>query len=82
MTPWLGVVLAVILFSGALFGYDQGVISGERRAWKGFDWDAMDRLHRRGMIADPANKAKSVVLTDEGLRQAEALFQRLFKRTG
>ncbi len=27
-TPWLIVVLAVILFSGALFGYDQGVISG------------------------------------------------------
>jgi SP family galactose:H+ symporter-like MFS transporter len=28
VTPWLGVVLAVILLSGALFGYDQGVISG------------------------------------------------------
>ncbi len=53
----------------------------ERRAWKSFDWDAMDRLHRKGMIADPANKAKSVVLTDEGLRQAEILFQTLFKRT-
>ena len=54
----------------------------EGRAWKSFDWDAMDRLHRKGMIADPANKAKSVVLTDEGLRQAETLFQTLFKRTG
>ena len=42
----------------------------------------MDRLHRKGMIADPANKAKSVVLTDEGLRQAEELFQTLFKRIG
>ena len=28
MTPWLAVVLAVILLSGALFGYDQGVVSG------------------------------------------------------
>jgi SP family galactose:H+ symporter-like MFS transporter len=28
VTPWLIVVLAVILFSGGLFGYDQGVISG------------------------------------------------------
>jgi SP family galactose:H+ symporter-like MFS transporter len=28
VTPWLAVVLAVILFSGGLFGYDQGVISG------------------------------------------------------
>ena len=33
----------------------------ERRAWKGFDWDAMDRLHKKGLITDPANKAKSVV---------------------
>jgi len=28
VTPWLIVVLVVVLFSGGLFGYDQGVISG------------------------------------------------------
>jgi SP family galactose:H+ symporter-like MFS transporter len=28
LTPWLMVVLVVVLLSGALFGYDQGVISG------------------------------------------------------
>jgi MFS transporter, SP family, galactose:H+ symporter len=28
VTPWLMVVLIVVLFSGGLFGYDQGVISG------------------------------------------------------
>jgi sugar porter (SP) family MFS transporter len=28
MTKWLVVVLAVVLFAGGLFGYDQGVISG------------------------------------------------------
>jgi sugar porter (SP) family MFS transporter len=28
VTPWLLVVLVVVLFSGGLFGYDQGVISG------------------------------------------------------
>ena len=27
------------------------------RAWKGFDWDAMDRLHKKGMIDNPVNKA-------------------------
>jgi sugar porter (SP) family MFS transporter len=27
-SAWLGVVLVVVLFSGGLFGYDQGVISG------------------------------------------------------
>ena len=43
----------------------------ENRAWKGLDWGALDRLHQKGLIADPANKAKSVVLSDEGLRRAE-----------
>ena len=52
----------------------------ERRAWKGFDWDALERLHGRGLIADPVNKAKSVILTDEGLRRAEELFRALFTR--
>lgn len=52
----------------------------ERRAWKGMDWSALDRLHRKGLIHDPVNRAKSVVLTDEGLRCSEALFQRLFTR--
>ena len=52
------------------------------RAWKGFDWDAMDRLYRKGLIHDPVGKAKSVVLTDEGLAQSERLFRKLFaKRT-
>lgn len=54
----------------------------ERRAWKGFDWETLARLHGKGLIADPVGKAKSVVLTDEGLRQAEARFRALFTRPG
>jgi hypothetical protein len=54
----------------------------DRRAWKGFDWDALERLHARGLIADPVNRAKSVVLTDEGLRQSAELFRSLFMRPG
>jgi hypothetical protein len=50
------------------------------RAWKGFDWDALDRLYRKGLIDDPVNKAKSVVLTEEGLRRSEELFRALFTR--
>ncbi len=49
-------------------------------AWKGFDWNAMDRLHERGLISDPARKAKSVHLTDEGMAEAERLFNALFAR--
>ncbi len=48
------------------------------RAWKGFDWDTLNRLHERGLIDDPVNKAKSVVLTEEGLRESERLFEKYF----
>ncbi len=48
------------------------------RAWKGFDWNTLGRLHGKGLIEDPVNKNKSVVLTDEGLRESERLFERLF----
>ena len=54
----------------------------ERRAWKGFDWDTLDRLHRKGLIGNPVGKAKSVVLTDEGLRRSEALVAHLFGKAG
>ena len=26
------------------------------RAWKSLDWEAMDRLHSRGFISDPATQ--------------------------
>ena len=52
-----------------------------QRAWKGFDWEALGRLHRKGMISDPVGRAKSVVLTDEGLRRAEELLAALFAKT-
>ena len=52
----------------------------ERRAWKGFEWDALDRLHRKGLIGDPVGKAKSVVLTDEGLARSAALLETLFAK--
>ena len=46
------------------------------RTWKSFDWAAMERLHTKGLISDPVGKAKSVVFTDEDLRQSEALWVR------
>ena len=48
------------------------------RAWKGFDWKAMNRLHEKGFILDPVNKAKSVVLTDTGMAESKRLFEKLF----
>ena len=48
------------------------------RVWKGFDWDAMNRLHAKGLISDPVGRAKSVVLTEEGQQRAERLFEQMF----
>ncbi|WP_322023202.1 DUF6429 family protein [Burkholderia sp. BCC1977] len=48
------------------------------RAWKSFDWGVLNRLHERGLIGDPINKAKSVYLTEEGLRESEWLFRQRF----
>ncbi len=44
------------------------------RTWKSFDWEAMDRLHRKGLISDPVSKAKSVMWTEAGLRQRRQPF--------
>jgi hypothetical protein len=48
------------------------------RAWKGFDWATLDRLYAKGLIGNPKSKARSVVLTDEGLAQSERLFRQFF----
>ena len=54
---------------------------GGTRAWKGFDWNTLDRLHAKGFIGSPRGKAKSVLLTDAGLTACEALFKRQFAVT-
>ena len=56
--------------------FDDG--DGNIRAWKSFNWDAMDRLFEKGYIDDPKSKAKSVYMSEEGIRRAEELFRRFF----
>lgn len=51
---------------------------GIARAWRSHDWGALDRLHEKGFISDARTKAKSVVLTEEGLEQSQAMFQKHF----
>ena len=48
------------------------------RAWKSFDWDTLARLHEKGYISDPVGQAKSVVFTQDGLRESERLLHELF----
>lgn len=48
------------------------------RAWKGFDWDTLNRLHEKGYITNPIGKAKSIGVTEEGFHKAKELFERHF----
>ena len=61
-------VLAVLLLG----------LHADGRVWKSHDWGVLDRLHQQGWITEPAGKAKSVVMTDEGLLAAEQAFNDLF----
>jgi len=49
-----------------------------RRAWKSFDWDALDRLHEKGYISNPRSAAKSVAVNDSRAKMAESLFKKHF----
>ena len=51
---------------------------GAYRTWKGYDWEVLGRLHAAGLISNPATKAKSVVLSDEGVKRSRELFERTF----
>ncbi|MBV4531118.1 hypothetical protein HU719_006825 [Pseudomonas sp. SWRI107] len=59
----------------AIYSFDEGT------AWKGFDFEIMNRLHEHGFISNPVNKKKSVWLTEEGLERGREVAARLF-RTG
>jgi len=51
------------------------------RSWKGHDWQVMNSLHEKGYISNPATKAKSVALTEEGAKLSQELFEKSFAMT-
>jgi hypothetical protein len=51
-----------------------------RQAWKGHDWEALNRLHEKGFIGDPVGKAKSVLVTEAGAKRSEELFRQYFHK--
>jgi hypothetical protein len=51
------------------------------RAWKGFDWEAKQRLHAKGHISDLVGKAKTVAFTDAGLWESARLLRERFGRS-
>jgi hypothetical protein len=50
------------------------------RAWKSHNWDSLDRLYQKEYISDPATKAKSVLLTEEGAKRSQNLFEKYFTK--
>jgi hypothetical protein len=66
------VVLALLWFNQAYAG----------RAWKGFDWDTMNRLNEQGLISNPKSKAKSVALSEAAEKKGEAAFVKHFGQPG
>lgn len=56
-----------------LTSWDEKAFDGTvRRAWKSYDWDALDRLEEQELITF-SRKAKSLYLTKKGEKLAEAL---------
>ena len=52
--------------------------SDDGNAWKGFDFETMNRLHEQDLISNPVNKSKSIWLTAEGLERGRQIADRLF----
>jgi len=50
----------------------------DNKAWKGHDFEVMDRLYEKGYIHNPKGKVKSVTFTDKGLAKAREVFDGLF----
>ena len=55
---------------------------GGKRTWKGFPWEALDRLQAKGFISDPRSKAKSVWMSEEGALRSQELFDQYFGLRG
>ena len=56
-------------------------LGNDGRAWKGLAWEVMNRLHDKRWILDPKNKAKSVVVTEQGEAKADEFLRKYFEKT-
>ena len=52
--------------------------SDDGNAWKGYDFEIMNRLHEQGLISNPVNRNKSIWLMEEGLERGREIAGRMF----
>lgn len=73
-------ILDLTLSLTYLCSWEEKTITGESmcRAWKGYDFDILDKLMDEGLI-DFSYKAKSLYITDEGVQMAKELVARFGK---
>ncbi|HOV23367.1 MAG TPA: DUF6429 family protein [Candidatus Marinimicrobia bacterium] len=48
------------------------------KAWKGFDFEALDRLYQKGLISDPKDKSATLSLSEKGAKLSKELFFKYF----
>ncbi|RBH42102.1 hypothetical protein C3F00_040225 [Pseudomonas sp. MWU13-2860] len=66
------------LIDEAVLGLLAAFSSDDGNAWKGFDFEVMNRLHEQGFISDPVNRNKSIWLAEEGQERGRQIAERLF----
>jgi hypothetical protein len=57
---------------------DRGQDTG--KAWMAFDRNTLNRLHQKGLIADPQTKGPTVGVSAEGVKMAEEMFRKYFQK--
>jgi hypothetical protein len=70
------------LMEDAVLALLAALSSDDGNAWKGFDFEIMNRLHEQGFISNPVNRNKSIWLTDEGMQRGRKIAERLFGASG
>ena len=64
----------------AVLGLLYLTLHDDGRAWKGFDFETMNRLHEKGFIGNPVYKNQSVPLTERSIAESKWLFELLFAK--
>ena len=50
---------------------------GYQRAWKGYDFDILNKLQSENMIGGSTYKAKSTYITEKGIEKAKELIKNI-----
>lgn len=55
---------------------EKGPYGDVQRAWKGYDFDILNKLEEEDMIGGETHRAKSTYLTESGIEKAKELMKK------